>query len=278
MSAYQQAETKTVKVNGLAFAYRELGPEDGVPVIFLHHLTAGLDDWDPSILDGVALNRHVIAFDNRGVGKSEGETPNEVHAMASDAEAFIDALGLEKVDLLGYSLGGFIAQVIAQERPALVRKIILAGTGPAGGVGIAKIGEVLQGAMQRSAAENKHPKNFLFFTDSDFSQKSAAEFLARLSERTRDKDATVSNETIQAQAVAITKWGMSPANDLKAITQPVLVANGDEDSMVPTINSFELFQRLPNARLSIFPDASHGGIFQYHGEFVRQAVNFLDAK
>jgi pimeloyl-ACP methyl ester carboxylesterase len=197
--------------------------------------------------------------------------------MAHDAEAFIDALGLKKVDLFGYSLGGFVAQVIAQERPALVRKIILAGTGPAGGTGIAKIGEVLQSAMQRSAAEKKHPKHFLFFTPSAFSQKSADEFLTRLSQRTTDKDAAVSNEAIQAQAVAITKWGKSAANDLKAITQPVLVANGDEDIMFPTVNSFELFQKLPNAKLSIFPDASHGGIFQYHSEFVRQAVTFLDA-
>jgi pimeloyl-ACP methyl ester carboxylesterase len=276
MSTYNQTATKTVKVNGLAFAYRELGSGNGVPVILLHHITAGLDDWDPSILDGIAANHRVIAFDNRGVGKSEGQTPGDVTAMAQDAESFIDAFGLIKVDLLGYSLGGFVAQVIAQQRPALVRKIILAGTGPAGGIGIAKIGEVLQGAMRRSAAEKKHPKNFLFFTSSRSSQKSAEEFLARLSERTADKDAPVSNETIQAQAAAITKWGLSPANDLKAITHPVLVANGDEDIMFPTVNSFELFQRLPNAKLSIFPDASHGGIFQYHLEFVRQAVTFLD--
>jgi pimeloyl-ACP methyl ester carboxylesterase len=275
MSTYSQAETKTVQVNGLAFAYRELGPKDGVPVIFLHHLTAGLDDWDPSIADGIARNHHVIAFDNRGVGRSEGQTPDDVTAMAHDAEAFIDALGLKKVDLLGYSLGGFVAQVIAKERPALVRKVILAGTGPAGGTGIAKIGEVLQSALQRSAVEGRHPKSFLFFTGSTPSQKSADEFLTRLNERKADKDAAVSNATIQAQAVAIAKWGMSPANDLLSITHPVLVANGDEDTMVPTVNSFELFQKLPNAKLSIFPDASHGGIFQYHHEFVRQAVAFL---
>ena len=276
MSTYTRTETKTVKVNGLAFAYRELGPKNGVPVVFLHHLTAGLDDWDPSVVDGIAESHHVIAFDNRGVGRSEGQTPDDVHAMAHDAEAFVDTLGLKKVDLFGYSLGGFVAQVIAKERPTLVRKIILAGTGPAGGAGIAKIGEVLQTAMQRSAAEKKHPKTFLFFTQSLSSQKSVGEFLSRLGERTVDKDATVSNETIQAQAVAITRWGRSPVNDLKAITQPVLVANGDDDTMFPTVNSFELYQKLPNATLSIFPDASHGGIFQYHGEFVRQAVTFLD--
>jgi pimeloyl-ACP methyl ester carboxylesterase len=276
MSTYNQAETKTIKVNGLAFAYRELGPKKGVPVIFLHHITAGLDDWDPSIVDGIAERHRVIAFDNRGVGRSEGQTPDDVASMAHDAESFIEALGLNQVDLFGYSLGGFVAQMIAKERPALVRKIILAGTGPAGGTGIAKIGEVLQGAMQRSAVEKKHPKNFLFFTSSTSSQRSAQEFLTRLSERTTDKDAAVSNETIQAQAAAITKWGLSPKNDLKAITHPVLVANGDEDTMFPSVNSIELFQKLPNAKLSIFPDASHGGIFQYHHEFVRQAVTFLD--
>jgi pimeloyl-ACP methyl ester carboxylesterase len=277
MSTYDQAATKTLMVNGLAFAYRELGPKNAVPVVFLHHITAGLDDWDPSIVDGIAENRHVIAFDNRGVGRSEGQTPDTVAAMAQDAAAFIEALGLNKVDLFGYSLGGFVAQVIAQERPALVRKIILAGTGPAGGTGIAKIGEVLQAAMRRSAAEKKHPKNFLFFTSSASSQESAQEFLSRLNERTADKDAPVSNETIQAQAVAITKWGLSGANELTAITHPVLVVNGDADIMFPTVNCFELFQRLPNAKLSIFPDASHGGIFQYHLEFVRQATAFLDA-
>jgi len=263
VSAYIRAETKTVKVNGLAFAYRELGPRQGVPVVFLHHLTAGLDDWDPSIVDGIAESRHVVAFDNRGVGSSEGQTPEDVQAMAHDAEAFIDAMGLKQVDLFGYSLGGFIAQVIAKERPTVVRKIILAGTGPAGGVGIAKIGDVLQTAMQRSAAESKHPKALLFFTPSVSSQKSAGEFLARLNQRSADKDAAVTNETIQAQAVAITKWGASPAND--------------DDTMFPTVNSFELYEKLPNATLSIFPDASHGGIFQYHGEFVRQAVRFLDS-
>jgi pimeloyl-ACP methyl ester carboxylesterase len=277
MSGYTQAETKIVRVNGLAFAYRELGPRNGIPVLFLHHLTAGLDDWDPSVVDGFAESHHVIAFDNRGVGRSEGQTPDDVNAMAHDAEAFVDALGLKKVDLFGYSLGGFIAQVIAKDRPALVRKIILAGTGPAGGAGIAKIGEVLQNAMQRSATEKKHPKSFLFFTPSPFSQKSADEFLTRLNDRTADKDAPVSNETIQAQAVAITKWGMASGNDLKGIAHPVLIANGDDDTMIPTANSFELFQKLPNAKLSIFPDASHGGIFQYHREFVRQAVTFLDS-
>lgn len=277
MSSYSQAVTKSIKVNGLSFAYRELGPAKGVPVVLLHHLTANLDEWDPSIVDGLAKNRHVIAFDNRGVGKSEGKTPDGVAEMAHDAEAFIDALGLKQVDLLGFSLGGFIAQVIAQERPSLVRKIILAGAAPAGGSGIAKIGEVLQAAVQRGSAEKAHPKHFLFFTPTASSQKAADEFLARLSQRSQDKDAPVTNETIYAQVVAISKWGSAAASDLKSISQPVLVANGDDDVMVPTSNSFELFARLPNVTLAIYPDASHGGIFQYHIDFLRQAITFLDA-
>jgi pimeloyl-ACP methyl ester carboxylesterase len=275
--SYSQSATKTIAVKGLSFAYRELGPSKGIPVILLHHLTANLDDWDPSIVDGLAQNHRVIAFDNRGVGRSEGTTPDDVTEMAHDAEAFIDALGLNQVDLLGFSLGGFIAQVIAQERPSLVRRIIIAGAGPAGGAGIAKIGEVLQGAIQRAGTEKKHPKHFLFFTPSAASQKSADEFLARLSQRSKDKDAPTSDQAIYAQVVAISKWGSVEPNDLTSITQPVLVANGDDDVMVPTANSFELFAKLPNATLAIYPDSSHGGIFQYHDEFLRQASSFLDA-
>lgn len=277
MTSYSQSATKSIKVKGVSFAYRELGPSKGAPIVLLHHLTANLDDWDPSVLDGLAQNRRVIAFDNRGVGKSEGKTPDDVTEMAHDAEAFIDALGLRQVDLLGFSLGGFIAQVIAQERPSLVRKIIIAGAGPAGGTGIAKIGDVLQGAVQRAGREKKHPKHFLFFTPSASSQKAADEFLARLNQRSEDKDAPTTNETIYAQVVAISKWGSMATNDLQSISQPVLVANGDGDVMVPTSNSFELFSNLPNATLAIYPDASHGGIFQYHTDFLRQATTFLDA-
>ena len=276
MKKFELAETKTIKVKGLSVAYRELGEKTGVPVVFLHHLTANMDEWDPSVVNGLAQNHHVILFDNRGIGKSEGKTPDDVTEMAHDAEAFIDALGLESVDLFGFSLGGFIAQVIAQERPSLVRRIILAGTGPSGGPGIAKVGEVLQNAIQRGTTEKKHPKHLLFFTQSASSQRSADEFLGRLSERSSDKDAPVSNEAIYAQVVAITKWGSAAAIDFQSIKHPVLIANGDNDVMVPTANSFALLQKLPNASLSIFPDAGHGGIFQYHEEFVRQAADFLD--
>lgn len=272
---FETATTKAIDVNGTSFVYREFGEKGGVPVVLLHHLTAVLDDWDPRVVDGLAAKHHVIAFDNRGVGGSGGSTPTSVEEMARDAVAFIRALGLSKVDLLGFSLGGFIAQVVAQEQPDLVRKLIIAGAGPAGGEGISNMGAVLQDALAKAGASGKHPKHFLFFSQTSNGQAAANAFLARLSERKEDRDAPMSNETIGAQLTAIHAWGQGDASKLSAIHHPVLVANGDDDVMAPTINSFELARRLPNAQLSIFPDASHGGIFQYHPVFVQQALDFL---
>lgn len=274
--SFETAPTKAIHVNGTSFAYRELGEnQGGVPLVLLHHLTAVLDDWDPRVVDGLAARHHVIAFDNRGVGRTGGTTPNTVAEMAHDAIAFIRALGLSKVNLLGFSLGGFVAQVVAQEQPDLVGKIIIAGSGPAGGEGIANMGAVLQDAVGKAGAAGKHPKHFLFFSQTNNGQAAANAFLARLNERKEDRDTPISNETIVAQLTAIHAWGQGDASGLSKIHHPVLVVNGDNDVMAPTINSFELARRLPNAQLSIFPDASHGGIFQYHGVFVQQALDFL---
>jgi pimeloyl-ACP methyl ester carboxylesterase len=234
-----------------------------------------LDDWDPKVVDGLAAKHHVIVFDNRGVGGSGGSTPKTVEEMARDAVAFTGALGFSKVDLLGFSLGGFVSQVIAQQQPGLARKIILAGTGPAGGDGIANVAAVLQDAFGKAGATNKHPKHFLFFTQTSNGQIAADDFLHRLKERTNDLDAPVSNETVQAQIAAIQAWGGGDATTLGSVQHPVLVVNGDHDVMVPSFNSFELARRLPTAQLSIFPDAGHGGIFQHHTAFVQQALAFL---
>jgi pimeloyl-ACP methyl ester carboxylesterase len=274
-TSFESAATAAVDVNGTKFVYREVGKKGGIPVVLFHHLTAVLDDWDPRIVDGLAATHHVIAFDNRGVGATGGSTPKTVEEMARDAVAFIRALDFSKVDLLGFSLGGFVAQVIAQHQPGLVRKIILAGTGPAGGEGIANVGAVLQDAFAKAAAANKNPKQLLFFTQTNNGQAAAGDFLRRLKERTKDLDAPVSNETVQAQIAAIQAWGQGDASALGTVQHPVLVANGDDDVMVPSVNSFELARRLPNAQLSIFPDAGHGGIFQYHAAFVEQALAFL---
>jgi pimeloyl-ACP methyl ester carboxylesterase len=273
--SFEKAATKSVDVNGINFVFREIGQKGGVPVVLLHHLTAVLEDWDPRVVDGLAAKHHVIVFDNRGVGGSGGSTPKTVEEMARDAVTFIRALGFSKVDLLGFSLGGFVAQVIAQQQPGLVRKIILAGTGPAGGEGIANVGAVLQEAFGKAGSTNKHPKHFLFFTKTSNGQAAADDFLQRLKERTKDLDTPVSDETVQAQLAAIQAWGQGDVTKLGTVQHPVLVVNGDDDMMVPSFNSFELARRLPNAQLSIFPDAGHGGIFQHHAAFVQQAVAFL---
>ena len=274
-TTFANAATKSVDVNGTNFVYREIGKQGGIPVVFLHHLTAVLEDWDPRVVDGLAAQHHVILFDNRGVGGSGGSTPTTVEEMARDAVAFIGALGFSKVDLLGFSLGGFVSQAIAQQQPGLVRKIILAGTGPAGGEGIANVGAVLQDAFGKAGATNKHPKHFLFFTQTARVRQRPTNSCCSLKERTEDLDTPVSNETIHAQLAAIQAWGQGDAATLATVQHPVLVVNGDDDVMVPTLNSFALARRLPNAQLSIFPDASHGGIFQYHAAFVQQALAFL---
>ena len=272
----KDAATKTVDVGGTPFAYREVGPATGVPVVFLHHFTAVLDDWDPAVVDGIGSERRVILVDLRGVGSSGGATPDSVEAMAEDAVAFLEALGLRTVDLLGYSLGGAVAQVVVEQRPDLVRRIILAGTAPAGDQGPAATGAVLQAAMEKASAEGRHPKHFLFFSPTANSQAAADAFLARLDERKADRDAPVTNETIGAQLTALAKWeqSASPAG-LANVDKPVLVVNGDDDTMLPTISSFHLAQLLPNAELSIYPDSGHGGIFQYHDLFVAQTLEFL---
>lgn len=272
---HENFTTRSIEVNATSFAYREAGKKGGVPLVLLHHLTAVLDDWDPALIDGLAAAHHVIAFDNRGVGKSGGTTPGSVEAMAQDAISFIRALGLDKVDLLGFSLGGFVAQVVAQQQPELVRRMIIAGSGPAGGTGISNMGAVLQEAVAKAAASGKHPKHFLFFSQSANGQAAADAFLGRLAGRSEDRDLPVSNETIHAQLNAIHAWGQGAPDRLGEIRHPVLVVNGDDDLMAPTINSFELMRRLPQAHLSIFPDAGHGSIFQYHAVFVRQALAFL---
>jgi pimeloyl-ACP methyl ester carboxylesterase len=272
----KEAVTKTVEVGGSPFAYREVGPATGVPVVFLHHFTAVLDDWDPAVVDGIAAERRVILVDLRGVGGSGGTTPDSVETMAGDAVAFLEALGLSTVDLLGFSLGGMVAQVIVQQRPDLVRRVILAGTAPAGDEGPAATGAILQAALEKAGAQGKHPKHFLFFSPTANSRAASDAFLARLDQRTQDRDATVSNETIGAQLTALAKWeqGTSPVG-LANVDKPVLVVNGDDDTMLPTISSFHLAQLLPDAQLSIYPDSGHGGIFQYHDLFVAQALDFL---
>ena len=277
ITTYRDAPTKTVDVDGARFAYRQLGPNGGTPVIFLNHLGAVLDNWDPRVVDGIAAKHRVITFDNRGIGASKGRTPHSVATMARDAVAFIRALGFDQIDLLGFSLGGFVAQVIAQEEPQLVRKMVLAGTGPAGGEGIDKVTALTIRDMAKGAVTLKDPKYYLFFTKTENGRAAARQFLKRLKERTNDRDKSISPIAFRAQLKAIHAWGRQERSDLAGIQQPVFVANGDHDRMVPSSNSVDLARRLPNSRLTLYPDAGHGGVFQHHDQFVDEVLEFVDA-
>jgi pimeloyl-ACP methyl ester carboxylesterase len=267
--------TSTVDVGGTPFAYREVGPAEGVPLVLLHHFTAVLDDWDPAVVDGLAAERRVVLVDLRGVGGSGGTTPDSVEEMAADLAGFVRALGFDEVDLLGFSLGGMVAQAFAQQQPALVRRMILAGTSPAGDAGPAQAFPLLHEAIQQAAIEGKHPKHLLFFSPTEESQRAGDAFLARLDERVLDRDTEATNETIGAQVTALAKWERSSSAGLAEVRQPVLVVNGDNDTMIPTVSSFHLVEKLPNARLSIYPGAGHGALFQHHELFVEQALAFL---
>jgi len=274
-TSHQDAATETVDVGGTNFAYRDLGPRTETPVIFLNHLAAVLDNWDPRVVDGIASQRRVITFDNRGVGALEGRTLSSIAEMAKDAVAFIRSLGIDQVDLLGFSMGGFVAQLMAEEQPDLVRKVILAGTGPAGGEGIDKVTLLTYLELARGAVTFRDAKYYLFFTNTVNGRSEARAFLKRLKERTENRDKAISVPSFRAHLKAIHGWGVQQPTDLSRIPHPVFVANGDHDRMVPTQNSADLARRLPNAQLTIYPDAGHGGIFQHHTDFVPQALDFL---
>jgi len=272
---WQHAQTHTIDVGGVQFAYRQLGPSTGVPVVFLTHLAAVLDNWDPRVVDGIAAEHRVIAFDNRGVGASSGSTPTTIEDMARDAVTFIRALGFDQVDLFGFSMGGMIAQVIAHEEPRLVRKMIIAGTGPAGGEGIEKVTRITYLDTARGLLTRQDPKQFLFFTRTPNGRRAGKEFLARLEERTEGRDKAISVSAFRAQLKAIHRWGQQQPADLGSIHQPALVMNGESDRMVPSKNTVDLHRRLANSELILYPDAGHGGVFQFHEDFVKRALEFL---
>jgi pimeloyl-ACP methyl ester carboxylesterase len=272
---WKDVPTRRIDVDGVPFVYRELGPSSGVPVAFLHHRMAVLDDWDPRVIDGIAAQRRVIAFDNRGVGGPGGLVPNTVEAMGRDAIAFIRALGYPQVDLLGFSLGGGVAQMVALQAPELVRQMILAGTGPKGGGGIEEINKVAALAYLKSALTWSDARNFLFFPRTPEGKPAAREYFAALKERSNDRDQPISLQARRAQLAAIKTAGLSEPDDLSRITQPVLVANGDHDLMVASRLSADMACRLPNARLTIYPDSEHGGVFQHHQAFVSEVLDFL---
>jgi pimeloyl-ACP methyl ester carboxylesterase len=276
ITSYAKAPARTITAGGVTYAYRELGPKGGIPVIFLVHLAATLDNWDPRIIDPIAKEHHVIAFDNRGVGASTGRVPDSVEAMADDAYTLIRALGFDKVDIFSFSLGGFVAQALVIKHPDLVRKLILTGTGPAGGKDIDKVAGITYWDMLRAALTRSDPKEFLFFNRNATGKPAARAFVNRLKERTVNRDAPISVKAFQTQLKAIKRWGRSVPADLSKITQPTLIANGDNDRMVPSVLSEDMHRRIPGSELVIYPDSGHGGIFQFHDKFAPVAVDFLE--
>ena len=273
---WKDVPTRTVTAGGVEFAYRELGADNrGTPLVCLIHLAAVLDNWDPRVVDGLAARHRVITFDNRGVGASSGKPASSMEEMARDAITFIKAMGLGQVDLFGFSMGGMIAQEIVLMEPGLVRRMIITGTGPAGGEGIGKVARVTYLDMLRGLLTRQDPKQFLFFTRTPAGIRAGKEFLQRLKERSANRDKEITVAALQAQLKALRRWGAKKPVDLSKIHHPVLVANGDSDRMVPSKNTYDLAQRLPNSELVIYPDSGHGAVFQFHADFLSKALAFL---
>lgn len=270
------APTRFVEVNGIRYAYRRFGAETGTPLVFLQHFRGGLDNWDPLVTDGLAQGRPVILFNNAGVASSSGETPDTIDAMGDHVAAFVNALGLTQVDVLGFSIGGFVAQAFVLRHPHLVRKVVLVGTGPRNGEP-ATDPKILK--VAGSPVPGLEDFLFLFFALSETSQAAGKAFWERRHQR-KDQDPPSSLQTAQAQVAALVEWRQPRGEryaDLKTISQPTLVVNGNNDIMVPTINSFTLSQNIPGAQLIVYPDSGHGSHFQYPKLFVTHTQLFLDA-
>lgn len=277
-STWVTAPTKRVVAGGETLAYRALGETGGTPVVMLTHLGATLDNWDPRVIDALAHDHHVVAVDLPGVGASSGPVAPTVKGMAEAAVCFIEAMGFTEVDLVGFSLGGFIAQQIALDRPDLVRRLTLTGTGPAGGDGIDKPtgAAYVYWDMIRGAAARTDAKEFLFFNRDEVGKAAAKEYLERLGERVMDRDAPITLQAFRTQLKAIKAWGRAEPQDLSLITAPTLIANGDHDRMVPSELSKDLHRRTRNSKLVIYPNSGHGGVFQYWEQFTEAMLEHLD--
>ena len=272
----ETAPTRYVEGHGIRFAYRRLGPAAGTPLVLLQHFSGNIDAWDPAVVNALAADRPVIVFDNAGVGRSTGQTPDNVAAMARDAVDFIGAIGLSEVDLLGFSLGGCVAQQIAAEHGPLVRKLILVGTAPKGGE--EHLLAVLQQAFSQTDAPD--PRLPLFFTTSSASQSSGLAFLKRTQVRKDDRDTDNGSAVTDPQAKALITWCATPDPEhamLSAIRQPTLVVSGSHDTMLPANNAYAMSRELSNAQLVLYPDSGHGALFQYHATFVSHVRTFLEA-
>jgi pimeloyl-ACP methyl ester carboxylesterase len=273
------APTRFLESGAERYAYRRFGSGPGLPLLCLQHFTGTLDNWDPALLDPLAAEREVILFENAGIGRSSGTVPNTVAGMAAHALAFLDRLGLKTCDVLGFSLGGMVAQQMVLERPAIFRRLILVGTAPRGGEDIMHLDKpsiakhLADPTLKGYAVLQK-----IFFAPSESSQAAGAAFIQRLMQRRDDREPISGPGVAQAQMAAFREWEQVSGerfSALKAIRHPTLVVNGVHDEMIPVSNSYWLSARLPNAVLLTYPDSGHGSLFQFHESFTRQAAAFL---
>jgi len=278
-SHYLQAKTRIAEgTNGVRYAYRRVGPQGGRPLVLLQHFRGNLENWDPDLINALSASRDVIVFDNFGVGATTGTTPTTIAQMADDAIAFIEALGLSSVDLLGFSIGSFVAQEIALTRPSLVVKLVLASTAPQGAPGMHGWAPDIIEAIGEPTTD---AEGFLhgFFTDSAASRASGTRFLGRIFSRTEDRDEPTTWQTRNAQYDAVLKWGtpnLALLQRLSAIKQPTFIANGDNDRMIPPWYSHLTASLIPDALVKLYPDAAHGFLFQHAQAFASDVGDFLD--
>ena len=281
-TGYSDLDNEVVSaINGVDYAYRDTGGggDDAVPLVLLQHFRGNLDGWDPALIDALAPGRRVLTFDNAGVGGSTGTTPDTIQQMACDAIAFIAAMRFTQADLLGFSIGSFVAQQIALVRPAIVRRLVLASSAPQGAAGMHGWAPEVIGAV---GTPKTSPEEYLdvFFARSASSRQAGGEALKRMYARTRDRDTATTWATREAQYDAVTAWGIPDhalLQRLSAMHMPVFVANGDSDPMIRPHYSYLLAGLIPQARVKIYPDSAHGFLFQHHAEFATDVDEFLTA-
>jgi pimeloyl-ACP methyl ester carboxylesterase len=275
------APTRFIETNGHNYAYRRFGGGSGLPLLLLQHFTGTLDNWDPAVTDPLSSGREVILFDNAGVGRSTGDVPVTIAAMARHAAAFLEGLGIKRCDVLGYSLGGMVALQMVQDQPSIFRRMILVGTAPRGGEDIMHLEKPsLARRIQDPANKGYDVLRKIFFTSSAASQAAAEAFVHRISQRSDDRDPVSGPNVASAQTAAFREWEVPTGQrfaDLRDIPHPTLVVNGVHDEMIPVVNSYRLVENLPNAVLLTYPDAGHGSLFQYPESFTRHAAAFLSS-
>lgn len=273
----ETAPTQYIEVKGTKYAYRSFGRKEGVPLVFFIHFVATIDEWDPAVINPLASAHPVVLIDYKGAGGSEGIMPETIEEMADNFTDVIEALGYKKVNVLGFSMGGFTAQVAAARHPELINKVVLAGTGPKGGEYTANLLKHVEAAQKAVPA---NPRLYLFFSPTESSQKAGLGYTARLQTRIKEDRVPAFTQTaIQNQAKAIIRWGNEQDEDfslLKKIKQPTLIVNGNNDIMVATIDSYNMVQNIPNAKLVIWSDSGHGALYQYHEDFTREVNSFLN--